>query len=380
MNPVRLRQSRNTAQDNDLFQGLGQSDHFVLPHELFTALLRRERLRAERSNGYFVLMLIRGKLCLARDGKEGTLEKVISAITSSMRQTDLIGWYEKGSTLGVIMSELEQESLLSSLSAIHARVCQALRKVISAEESNELAISFHVYPEDALLSNGHWQADLKLYPELTDKSRRLSLLVKRLVDIVGGSVSLTMLSPLMLLIALALKLSSRGPIFFRQQRVGQYGSLFTFYKFRSMYFKAESAVHENHVTEYIRGRAKADNTSGTYKLCNDARVTPLGRILRRTSLDELPQLFNVLKGEMSLVGPRPPIPYEVRVYSPWHRRRLLEAKPGITGLWQVSGRCKTGFCDMVRLDLRYAAKRSFWLDITILAKTILVVASGDGAC
>jgi hypothetical protein len=167
-------------------------------------------------------MLIRGKLCLARKRKEGTLERVTGAIASSMRQTDLIGWYEKDSTLGVIMSELGQESLLSSLRAIHTRVCHALGKVISAEDSNELDISFHIYPEDAIPSNSHWQADLKLYPDLTDKSRRLSLFVKRMVDIVGSSVSLILLSPLMLLIALALKLSSRGPIFFRQQRVGQY--------------------------------------------------------------------------------------------------------------------------------------------------------------
>jgi lipopolysaccharide/colanic/teichoic acid biosynthesis glycosyltransferase len=307
------------------------------------------------------------------------MEKILSAITSSMREIDLIGWYEKDSTLGVIVPELGQADLPSALNIIHSRVNVALRNELSLKDSNEIHISFHVYPEDEIFSNGPWQADLKLYPDLTNKNGTLPLRVKRAVDIVGGLIAIILLSPLMLVIAFALKLSSKGPVLFCQQRVGQYGSLFTFYKFRSMYFKAESTVHEKYAKEYIAGQAKAEKNSGVYKLCNDARVTPLGRFLRRTSLDELPQLFNVLKGEMSLVGPRPPIPYEVGVYSPWHRRRLLEAKPGITGLWQVSGRCKTGFSDMVRLDLRYAAKRSFWMDIMILAKTVLVVVSRDGA-
>src|SRR5438046_5256957 len=133
---------------------------------------------------------------------------------------------------------------------------------------------------------------------------------------------------------------------------------------------------------YIKsgGQADAAVAPGVFKLTNDPRITPVGRILRKTSLDELPQLWNVLTGEMSLVGPRPPLPYELQHYAPWHRRRVLEAKPGITGLWQVTGRSRTTFAEMVRLDLRYARRRSLWTDLRILLRTPGAVVGGKGAC
>jgi len=187
------------------------------------------------------------------------------------------------------------------------------------------------------------------------------------------------------MVAVAVKVSSKGPILYRQQRVGQYGKAFTFLKFRSMYANNDSNIHRNYVKELIAGQAQrhAANTNaggeGFYKLTKDKRITPLGVILRRTSLDELPQLFNVLKGEMSLVGPRPPIPYEVAAYKTWHRRRVLEVKPGITGLWQVDGRGRVKFDEMVRLDLRYAKEWSPWLDLKILLRTPRAVIMGVGA-
>src|SRR5439155_21194199 len=155
-------------------------------------------------------------------------------------------------------------------------------------------------------------------------------------------------------VAGAVKLSSPGPVFFRQVRVGQLMKRFTIFKFRTMSIAADHTIHHEFVSRFIQAsdaaRPPAD-TSGLFKIANDPRVTAVGRFLRKTSLDELPQLWNVLRGDMSLVGPRPPIPYEVDQYKSWHRRRLLEAKPGITGLWQVTGRSRTTFDERVRLDI-----------------------------
>jgi len=186
-----------------------------------------------------------------------------------------------------------------------------------------------------------------------------------------------------LIIALAIKASSKGPVFFRQQRVGRYGKRFTFLKFRSMHINNDPSVHREYVTKLIAGQAERKpsngNVEGVYKLTNDERVTRAGALLRRTSFDELPQFLNVLKGDMSLVGPRPAIPYEVVAYQTWHRRRVLEVKPGITGLWQVNGRSRLKFDEMVRLDLRYAKSWSPWLDIKILMRTPRAVFMGEGA-
>jgi len=176
---------------------------------------------------------------------------------------------------------------------------------------------------------------------------------------------------------------------FRQLRLGRGGAPFVFYKFRTMTHGADDTVHRDFVARLIAGQAPGAPTSqapagdeaaqGGFKLQHDPRVTRLGRFLRRTSLDELPQLFNVLRGDMSLVGPRPPIPYEARHYRAWHLRRLLQLKPGITGPWQVSGRSQVPFDDMVRMDLRYIARSSLGLDLLLLARTVGVVFSGRGA-
>jgi lipopolysaccharide/colanic/teichoic acid biosynthesis glycosyltransferase len=148
-----------------------------------------------------------------------------------------------------------------------------------------------------------------------------------------------------------------------------------------MHTGADHKVHQDYVTAFIKAsdQANASAKNGVFKLTDDRRVTKVGRLLRKTSLDELPQLWNVLRGDMSLVGPRPPLPYELEQYEPWHRCRVLEAKPGITGLWQVIGRSRTTFDEMVRLDLRYARTRSFWTDIKILLATPAAVLSGKGA-
>jgi lipopolysaccharide/colanic/teichoic acid biosynthesis glycosyltransferase len=202
--------------------------------------------------------------------------------------------------------------------------------------------------------------------------------MKRALDIAGSAILMLMLLPVYAVVAALVKMTSTGPVFFSQERVGRMGRSFRMLKFRTMYVNSDSAIHKKYVTDFITSN-QAD-TSGVFKIVNDPRITPVGRILRKTSLDELPQFWNVLRGDMSLVGPRPPLAYEVQQYKPWHRRRVLEAKPGITGLWQVTGRSRTTFDDMVRLDLRYARTCSVWTDVKILLATPRAVISGKGAC
>lgn len=199
---------------------------------------------------------------------------------------------------------------------------------------------------------------------------RGALLVKRAIDIVGALVGLTVGAPLFGLIALAIRLDSPGPVIFRQTRIGRGGRPFSMYKFRSMYEGAE---------EQQMLLADLNEADGPiFKIKDDPRLTRVGRILRRTSLDELPQLINVLRGEMSLVGPRPPLPAEVAQYKEWHKRRL-EVPPGMTGLWQVSGRSRLSFDEMVLLDIYYIENWSLWMDFKILVRTVPKVLFGEGA-
>lgn len=213
---------------------------------------------------------------------------------------------------------------------------------------------------------------------------------KRCLDVVVAGLLLILLLPLLLLIALFIKLSSPGPVIFKQERVGAKRQRlgrkavwvpvnFTFYKFRSMVQNADTSAHEAYIREFVNGTAQAaPECGGKFKLTNDPRVTWVGRILRRASLDELPQLFNVLKGDMSLVGPRPVPPYEVACYRNGDHRRLA-ALPGITGLWQVNGRCQVPFEKMIEMDLDYIRNASLWLDLKILLLTLPAVLSGRGA-
>lgn len=199
--------------------------------------------------------------------------------------------------------------------------------------------------------------------------------VKRVFDVVFSFSVLLLTAPLFVLIALLVKLTSEGPVFFRQERVGQFGRRFILYKFRTMRHNAGDELHK----EYFFTMVRSGKSNGkVYKLVDDPRITPVGRVLRRLSLDELPQFINVLKGEMSLIGPRPPIPYETEVYKPWHWERF-QVKPGLTGLWQVSGRNLLPFEKQMELDIRYVREWSWALDLMILVKTPFVVLTGEGA-
>jgi len=202
---------------------------------------------------------------------------------------------------------------------------------------------------------------------------------KRIFDTLAATIGLILLSPMLLFVAIAIKLDSPGPVFYRQARVGENGRLFTMLKFRSMKIGNDASVHKQYVAKLIQENLSADQLGGkSLKLENDPRITRVGKIIRKTSIDELPQLFNVLRGEMSLVGPRPAIPYEVELYQDWHKRRF-DAIPGITGFWQVKGRNLVSFDEMVRMDIEYIEKQSLWLDIKILLQTPLAVFTGKGA-
>ena len=219
--------------------------------------------------------------------------------------------------------------------------------------------------------------------ETKSSKKRLPIVVKRGIDVLGSALLLLALSPILAAIALAIKLTSKGPVIFEQERLGQFGAKFKCLKFRTMYTNNDPKIHREYVQNFIAGQTKAAESNGNepavYKLTNDPRVTAIGRFLRKTSLDEFPQFWNVLRGEMSLVGPRPPVSYEFEMYDHWHRRRVLELKPGVTGLWQVNGRSRTCFDDMVRLDLRYSQTWSLWLDLKILLATPFAVVAGNGA-
>lgn len=369
------------------FSAIGESG--IASEKFFTRMLSLERKRAERSHRQFLLMLLdAGELFRERPQEVGAArDKIVEALLSSTRETDMSGWYRYPSVLGVILTEIDVENLTGTVNAILGKVNSALMVSFNLYQLNQIRVSFHLFPEDHHTQTPNpITADLKLYPDLSqqDRSQKMARLAKRAIDVLGSAFALALLSPLCAAIALAIKLTSQGPVFFRQDRLGQYGLPFTFLKFRSMYYQNDSAIHEEFVKQFIAGKSGGDpaaesSASSVYKLTGDPRITRVGRFLRKSSLDELPQLLNVLKGEMSLVGPRPPIPYEFAAYDIWHRRRLLTVKPGITGLWQVRGRSKTKFDEMVRLDLQYAQSWSLALDLKILLQTPRAIFSGEGA-
>jgi exopolysaccharide biosynthesis polyprenyl glycosylphosphotransferase len=357
----------------------------LLSEPMFLRTLCLERKRAERSRKVFVLMLLDPGTPFPTSNGDNPLDRIVSTIRSSIRETDVVGWYKDTSVLGVIFAELGAADKKAVLETLRTKVTAALQSTLRPEELSHVRISFHCFPDDWENHETGHRATTALYPDIVqrDEARRMSRGIKHAMDAVGSLMALIILSPMLLAIAMAIKLSSPGPILFRQKRVGRYGVAFTFLKFRSMYAASDSHVHKEYIQRFIAGGVNAGAPAApgevVYKITHDPRVTRVGRFLRKTSLDELPQLLNVLRGEMSLVGPRPPIPYELEAYDIWHRRRLLEVKPGITGLWQVNGRSRMRFDEMVRLDLRYAKTWSPWLDINILLQTPRAVVSGEGA-
>ena len=395
--PVRERQAENGASVTRLFignsvpgdmsratPGSSRSFHRQPPELLSEAIFQRilccERKRAERSGKCVLLMLLNVERALLRNTSNKVLSGIVSALCSPTRETDIAGWYRMNSVLAVIFTELDKTDKNSLQNLMGTEVIARLRANLGKEQADQIGISFHCFPEEGDHRNGNGSIDEELYPDLRENNhaRKLSKFAKRAIDILGSVFAIAIFSPLFILIAAAVKLTSKGPALFRQERVGQYGRRFTFLKFRSMKCANDPLIHQDYIRRFIAGEI-AKTHGGAFKIKDDPRLTCIGAFLRKCSLDELPQLINVLKGDMSLVGPRPAIPYEIDLYQIWHRRRFLEVKPGITGLWQVTGRSRTTFDDMVRLDLQYTKQWSLWLDIKILLQTPLAVLSREGA-
>jgi lipopolysaccharide/colanic/teichoic acid biosynthesis glycosyltransferase len=371
--------------DDPLLESAPALKRVPLDEATFRQMIAIERKRTERSKAPFVLMLLEADSDEGSKKARATLDTVTKALLASSRDTDLIGWYQEGVTLGAIFTGLVVTNKRTILETFLAKINATLKEELTEDQFNKLRISFHFFPDDWDHEKPGRASNEALYPDLTrhDKGRRSVLLVKRVIDITGSISMLILCAPLFIAIAMAVKFTSKGPVFFRQRRVGRYGKTFTFLKFRSMFVNNDPTVHKEFVTRLIAsqtaGIQQREAGSSVYKLTNDKRITRVGKFLRRTSLDELPQFLNVLAGDMSLVGPRPPIPYELAAYQTWHRRRLLGVKPGITGLWQVISRSTVQFDEMVRLDLRYASTWTPWLDFKILLRTPLAVIKGTGA-
>nr|CBX31407.1 hypothetical protein N47_E49190 [uncultured Desulfobacterium sp.] len=340
-----------------------------------------ERKRTERSKKPFLLMMLDISELKTKHNKDFAIEKIKEILISCLRETDISGWYEANKIMGSIFTEINSIDE-SSIESILKKVNDNINKSIDPNLAKKIKISFHAFPEtidNSKINDGLFNT--ALYPDLSKPgiSKQAKSILKKIMDFNGSLLALIFLLPAFLIIAIAIKLSSDGPVLFKQERMGLNGRKFSFLKFRSMYVNSDSKCHKEYIEKFIVQGKSDSNAPGVYKLSNDSRITPIGNVLRKTSLDELPQFFNVLKGEMSLVGPRPPIPYECELYDVWHKRRLLSAKPGITGLWQITGRSRTTFDEMVRLDLKYINNWSLWLDIKLLLQTPVVILTGKGA-
>ncbi len=351
---------------------------------VFRSKLTKERKRAERSLRPFLLVLVTLKDTFFQAGKNSSAAGclgLIDTICQKTRDTDIRGWYNRGRVVGVICTEVCPESSKLIIDKIQ-------RQMGNGQYQDCVEICFHLFSEH---SNGQTGAGgschipLCFYPNEDYYNKRSYLFAKRTYDILGSILALVIFSPLFGLIALLIKIDSPGSVFFVQERIGIGGQPFKFYKFRTMYQSMDDSIHREYVAKLIGGSVGKQDESDTqgrkkiYKIEDDPRVTPVGKFLRKSSLDELPQFLNVFKGEMSLVGPRPAIPYEFEHYQLWHRRRVMEYKPGITGLWQVEGRSTTTFDSMVRMDLRYCNSCSLIQDIKLLLKTPVTLMGAEGA-
>jgi len=344
----------------------------ALPINDFVLHLHREKRRSERSNAPLSLVLYTVDVEGRFNARHA--DALLEVLHRAKRETDILG-HVGDDMIAVLCPDTDNAGAQGFMRKIEDSAAELPCQAVAATYPDQLF--------DNLASGAHERAAFQpfLVPDTTHRRRVYPL--KRVMDVVGAIVAFIVFGPIMLAAALAVKLSSRGPVIFKQTRLGQDGVPFTFYKFRSMAVNTDDSIHRQYVAQLIQGEPPPPSSGGMqspgYKMKSDPRITRVGRILRKTSIDELPQFFNVLKGDMSLVGPRPPIPYEAENYQSWHLRRLLTLKPGITGLWQVEGRSTVTFNEMVRMDLRYIRDCSLLLDLRILLKTVLVVIRCKGA-
>lgn len=355
----------------------------LISEESFRTLISVERKRTERSGKPFMVMLLdvsvfSGKFnrnFIDKAAQQLYFNKVSQALTEVTRDIDIKGWYENGKAIGILYTEISTDGV----NKIVQKVQECLQKKIDMEYASKITMSCHWYPtDDTLTSNDTKQI---FYHDIARLSanKKMGSVIKRSIDLFGSLFGLLIFSPVFIFASILIKLTSKGPVFFRQERVGKGGKVFKIYKFRTMTVSNDVSQHREYMKQFINGTAEAvaDETGQkVFKLTNDARITSIGKILRKTSLDEVPQFINVLLGDMSMVGPRPPIPYEVEEYDLWHQRRVLEVKPGITGYWQVEGRSTTSFEGMVRMDIRYSKQQSPLLDMKVILKTPIVLFKG----
>jgi len=335
--------------------------------------VRLEIRRAQRSGSALSVLVVNQNQAIGKNTV--TISGLLKTIRLITRETDAVGYIDQ-LTLAVLLPYTDEDG-----------ANKIRRKLMACYRDPQFSIATSTYPDqlfDSLTKNGCISPGaLKLMFEDSTQNPRIKLLIKRWLDIIGSLLGLLILTPVMLITAALVKYGSPGPVIFKQTRLGYQGVPFTFYKFRSMRVGASDQIHRDFALKLINGDHAAinngDKENPLYKIKFDPRVTRIGRIIRKTSIDELPQLYNVLKGDMSLVGPRPSLAYEAEKYQPWQLRRILDMKPGITGLWQVEGRGRVGFDEAVRQDICYLQTWSFWLDIIILFKTVKVVLQCRGA-
>lgn len=376
------------------------------PRERFHDIIRREQVRADRNQHPFSLLVF----YVGNQEANGThTEHLAHIVTNRVRLTDEVGWFDN-QRIGILLPDTSTDGA----QRLADDICQTYNVKISPPEYVVYTYPFKWFSN----GNGHqtqlhfadlssnWKTTISrgfsvtpaprdgrniifgtqspsidatsncetLSQEIEPFSLNPLPVWKRAMDILCALLGLVVLSPILLITALFIKIVSPGPVFFRQQRVGYLGKKFTMLKFRTMKPDADSSAHQQHMSRLIKSANGGGLDRPMTKVDNKSQIVHLGNILRKTCIDELPQLFNVLRGEMSLVGPRPPIPYEVEEYSPWHYGRF-NTVPGVTGLWQVSGKNQLTFLEMVRLDIRYLRKITLLSDIIILLKTPLAIIS-----
>jgi lipopolysaccharide/colanic/teichoic acid biosynthesis glycosyltransferase len=351
------------------------ADNDALPDNLLTRaeflrIVQREKRRTDRSHSALSLVLLE-----VDPAQAGSGSAALSSLQAMVRETDYTATIDDGS-VAVLLPDTGEAGLDSFLAKVAVERLPHVLSVVGAtypDASFERLVAERMGTPRSRHALDHEPAGITAQPGYPSK---------RALDVVGSLAALVLLSPLFLVVALLIKLTSPGPVIFRQQRIGQGGVPFTFYKFRSMRVDNDDRVHREFVASLIDGKPTSGEVAGDkgqFKMKADPRVTPIGRFIRKTSIDEIPQFWNVLKGDMSLVGPRPPVPYEADRYKAWHRRRIFDLKPGLTGIWQVEGRSRVSFDDMVRMDLRYLRQNSLVFDLKILLKTVSVVVFCEGA-
>jgi lipopolysaccharide/colanic/teichoic acid biosynthesis glycosyltransferase len=342
----------------------------LLSRAEFLRMVQREKRRTDRSHSALSLAV------LAVDPNGGsTMPQVLARVLSMVRETDYVTATDD-QCIAVLLPDTGEAGLRSFLDKL--ALCRDAQGISTAGATYPDASFDRLIAERLSTPRSRHAADADEPSPLRSHGYR----GKRALDVLGALVALALLSPVMLVVALLIRLTSPGPAIFRQTRVGQGGALFTMFKFRSMRTDIDDSAHRAFVASLIDGKVLptgGDSTTGAFKLKRDPRVTTIGRFIRKTSIDELPQFYNVLKGDMSLVGPRPPVQYEADKYKAWHRRRVFELKPGLTGIWQVEGRSRVTFDDMVRMDLRYLQHCSLRFDLGILLRTVAVVLTCEGA-